>query len=164
MSDIDARIEERVRAFTKDLRALIGEAAHEAIDQAFRSAGMQVAAVKAAAPKAAAPKAAAPAAPKAAAAPAAGGKRKPRPKGTRRTSEQMIRDLEVLREYVAANPGKTALELGGVLGMATREMTRPLSKLIASGDVYKDGVKSHTRYYPASAGGGGGAKRGGKKR
>ena len=164
MSDIDARIEERVRAFTKDLRALIGEAAHEAIDQAFRSAGMQVAA-KAAAPKATAPKAA-PAAPKAAAAApkaaaASGGKRKPRPKGTRRTSEQMAKDLEVLREYVAANPGKTALELGGVLGMATREMTRPLSKLIASGDVYKDGVKSHTRYYPAGADGG---KRGGKKR
>jgi hypothetical protein len=32
--------------------------------------------------------------------------------------------------------------------MATREVTRPINKLIATGQVRKTGVKSSTRYYP----------------
>jgi hypothetical protein len=35
--------------------------------------------------------------------------------------------------------------------MASREITRPIKKLIAPGEVRKSGVKSHTRYFPADS-------------
>lgn len=63
----------------------------------------------------------------------------------------MQRDLDALREHIRRHPGMTAIEIGAALSMATREIARPIKKLIATGDVRRTGVKSNTRYYPAEA-------------
>lgn len=140
MADIDERIEQRIRAFADELRELIREAAHEAIDQALakttssRSAAARSGAKASAAKKRRATK-----------------KRRPRPKGKRRTEQQMQRDLDALRDHIGEHPGTTALDIAAELGMANREITRPIKKLLAAGEIRKTGVKSHTRYYPADS-------------
>lgn len=134
MAQIDERIEQRIRAFADELRELIREAAHQAIDQA-----LAITASPSSSPR-----------PRATPTASKNGRR-PRPKGTRRTSEQMERDLDALRAHIRQHPGATALEIGATLGMANREITRPINKLLATGEIRKAGVKSHTRYYPADS-------------
>lgn len=130
MSDIDQRIEQRIRAFADELRALLREAAHEALDEALGTLGT----VSPTAPRTRSK--------------SSTKKRRPRLKGTRRTNEQMQRDVAALREHIAQHPGHTATQIASAVGMSTRELARPLKKLFTGGDVRKTGVKSHTRYYP----------------
>lgn len=131
MADIEERIEQRIRAFADELRALIREAAHQAIDDAFGAASTSSSPPRRSNAKRTSSKS----------------RRRPSPKGTRRTTDQMQRDLDALREHVRRHPGSTALEIAAAIGMATREIARPIKKLIAAGDVRKTGVKSNTRYY-----------------
>jgi len=135
VADIEERIEQRIRAFADELRALIREAAHQAIDEA-----LGVATTPSSTPRRSNAK---PASSKS--------RRRPSPKGTRRTTDQMQRDLDALREHVRRHPGLTALEISAALGMASREVARPIKKLIVAGDVRKTGVKSSTRYYPTDS-------------
>lgn len=144
MADIDERIEQSIRAFADELRELIREAAHEAIDEALAKTSASSSSRFGAKPSTAKNRPAARKRPTAR-------KRRPRPKGTRRTSEQMERDLDALREHIRQHPGATVLEIGDALGMASREITRPIKKLIAAGEIRKTGVKSHTRYFPADS-------------
>jgi hypothetical protein len=134
VTDIEERIEQRIRAFADELRALIREAAHKAIDDAL-GATTTAAPGRRSNAKPASSKT----------------RRRPSPKGTRRTTDQMQRDLDALREHIRRNPGMTAIEISATLSMATREIARPIKKLIAAGDVRRTGVKSNTRYYPAEA-------------
>lgn len=135
MADIEEQIEQRIRAFADELRALIREAAHQAIDDALGAASTQPSSPRRSNAKPASSKT----------------RRRPSPKGTRRTTDQMQCDLDALREHLRRHPGTTALEISAALGMATREITRPVKKLIAAGEVRKAGVKSNTRYYPTAA-------------
>lgn len=73
--------------------------------------------------------------------------RRARPR-RRSRAQQMQHDLDALREHIWHHPGATAMEIGGALGMASREITRPIKKLIAAGEVRETGVKSHTRASP----------------
>jgi hypothetical protein len=119
VADIDERIEQSIRTFADELRELVREAAHEAIDEALaKTSSSSPSARRSGAKPSAAKKRAAPK------------KRRPRPKGARRTSEQMQRDLDALREHIRRHPGATAMEIGAALGMASREITRPIKKLI----------------------------------
>jgi len=144
VADIDERIEQRIRAFADELRELIREAAHEAIDEALAKTSSSTPSRSGAKPSATKNRSAARKRP-------AAKKRRPRPKGARRTAEQMERDLDALREHLRQHPGQTALEIGAALGMASREITRPIRKLIADGEVRKTGVKNHTRYFHADS-------------
>jgi hypothetical protein len=132
VADIEERIEQRIRAFADELRALIREAAHQAIDEALGATATPTSNSRRSNAKPASSKT----------------RRRPSPKGARRTTDQMQRDLDALRDHVRRHPGTTALEISAALGMATREVTRPIKKLIAAGDIRKTGVKSNTRYYP----------------
>jgi hypothetical protein len=135
VADIEERIEQRIRAFADELRALIREAAHQAIDEALGATTTPTSTSRRSNAKPTSSKT----------------RRRPSPKGTRRTTDQMQRDLDALREHVRRHPGMTALEISAALGMANREITRPIKKLIAAGDVRKTGVKSSTRYYPTDS-------------
>jgi hypothetical protein len=135
VADIEERIEQRLRAFADELRALIREAAHQAIDAALGAATTPPSAPRRANAKAASSRT----------------RRPPSPKGTRRTTDQMQRDLDALREHIRRHPGSTALEIAAAIGLATREIARPITKLIAKGDVRKTGVKSNTRYFPTES-------------
>lgn len=135
MADIEEQIEQRIRAFADELRALIREAAHQAIDEALGATTKPPSTRHRSSAKPASSKT----------------RRRPSLKGTRRTTDQMQRDLDALREHIRRHPGATALEIGVTLGMATRELARPIKKLIAAGDIRKTGVKSNTRYYPAES-------------
>jgi hypothetical protein len=132
VANIDERIEQRIRAFADELRALVREAAHQAIDEALGPTTTAPSTSRRSNAKHASSKT----------------RRRPSPKGTRRTTDQMQRDLDALREHVRRHPGASALEIGAALGMATREIARPIKKLVAAGEVRKTGVKSNTRYYP----------------
>ena len=140
MADIDERIEQRIRAFADELRELIREAAHEAIDEALTKTSSSSPPAHRSGPK-----------PPVRNKRTTAKNRRPRPKGTRRTSEQMQRDVDALREHIRQHPGATAPEIGAALGMASREITRPIKKLVGAGEIRKTGVQSHTRYYPADS-------------
>lgn len=135
MADIQERIEQRIRAFADELFALIREAAHQAIDQALGATTTPASNARRSNAKPASSKT----------------RRRGSPKGTRRTTDQMQRDLDALREHIRRQPGMTALEIGAALGMATREIARPIKKLVAAADVRRTGVKSNTRYYPTDS-------------
>jgi hypothetical protein len=146
VANIDERIEQSIRAFADELRQLIREAAHEAIDEALAntSSSSPPARRSDAKPSAAKMRPAKKKRPAAA-------KRRPRPKGTRRTNEQMQRDLDALRDRIRHHPGQTAMQIGAALGMASREISRPIKTLLAAGELRKTGVKSHTRYFPVDS-------------
>ena len=146
MADIEERIEQRIRALAEELRELIREAAHQAIDDALATTASPPASSASPRHRSKTKR-------------SSSKKRRPRPKGTRRSSEEMQRDLDALREHIRQHSGANALEIGAALGMANRELARPIKKLIASGEIRKTGVKSHTRYYPTDSAPAASAKR-----
>lgn len=143
MADTNARIEAKIRSFSEELQALIAGAVREHIENAlgsFRS-GPAAKAPKAA-PKAAAK--AAKAAPKAAAAKAPKSSRR---KGAKRSAAEISKTISTLHAYIASKPGQRMEQIGAALSMATKDLTRPLQKLLEAGSVRREGAKRASRYY-----------------
>ena len=154
MADINARIAAKIQGFTEELQALIGAAVREHVENALASfrSGAAVAAPKAAkaakAPKAApAPKAAvaAPAAAAAAKAPKAS-----RRKGAKRSAAEIEKTITSLQAFIASKPGQRMEQIGAALSTATKDLTRPLQKLLEAGSVRREGAKRASRYYPTT--------------
>lgn len=145
MADINARIAAKIQGFTEELQALIGAAVREHVENAlgsFRS-GAAVAAPKAAkaapAPKAAV---AAPAAAAAAKAPKVS-----RRKGAKRSAAEIEKTITSLQAFIASKPGQRMEQIGAALSTATKDLTRPLQKLLEAGAVRREGAKRASRYY-----------------
>ena len=147
MADINARIESTIRSFTAELQQLIGAAVRAHVESALGSFG---APTKAAPAKVA--RVAAPAATPAAKAPAAKAV-KSRKKGAKRTAAELARAEKDLLEYVTAKPGQRMEEISAALGAVTKDLSRPLQKLLDTAAIRREGVKRASRYYPTSGGG-----------
>ncbi len=95
----------------------------------------------------AAPVAAAPSAPRGAAPRAVKPVGRPR-KGGRRSSTEILAELDRIVESVAAAPGQRSEEIQKKLGIASKDIERPISIGLAKGLLRKEGEKRATRYFP----------------
>ncbi|MBK8252855.1 MAG: DNA-binding protein [Polyangiaceae bacterium] len=152
MNNIDSMLRARVDAFASDLSALIKQAALEAVANALKGGEAAAPAAKAPAgrkrgPAPAAAKAAPKAAPKApAAAPAAPAKRKA---GQKRSPDEIAKTTDKLLQYIAKNSNQRIEEIAKGVGTSTKELTLPIKKLIADGEIIAKGEKRATRYSQA---------------
>lgn len=144
---MSARLESAIASlastFARQVVALIGTAQVAELVAIATSgkAPSAKAALAAAAPSAsrgAAPRAAAAAAKKAA---------RPR-KGGRRSSSEILAELDRIVASVAAAPGQRSEEIQKKLGIASKDIERPISIGLAKGLLRKEGEKRATRYFP----------------
>jgi hypothetical protein len=76
--------------------------------------------------------------------------------GGRRSAEDVAAVGGTVLAHVRANPGQRLEEIGRDLGVATKELKRPISNLMEAKALRTEGQKRGTRYF---AGGGRGKKR-----
>jgi hypothetical protein len=127
MSNTDAAIQEAVESFVEQLRELIQQAALESV-QAALSGGAQ-------ARRGAKPGRSAAAAPKG------------HLKGAKRTPEELEGLVKKLHAHVAKNPAQRIEQIGMALGIATKELTLPMKKLVGEKRMTSKGQKRATTYY-----------------
>jgi hypothetical protein len=143
-TDIQSKIQAAATMFVDEIVAVFGEAfASVASDLTGNvSAKAKSPAKKAPAPKLA-PKAAKPA-PKA----AAPNKAEPG-KRIRRSNEQLLADAQRVVKLLATNKKGLRIEqINEQLGTATKQLARPITKLLADGRIKKTGEKRATLYFP----------------
>lgn len=71
-----------------------------------------------------------------------------RKKGEKRSPEQIAAVQTALADYIAKTPGQRIEEIGRALKLPTKDLTRPISKLIAGKKVKTTGQKRATKYFP----------------
>jgi DNA-binding NtrC family response regulator len=140
MNDFDMVVEQRIKEFVDELQALVRRAALAAVEDAL--GGEKTETSKPGPRKA----------PKQRVAAAAAAKKAPAKLGGRRSPAQLSRTVAELKSQIAANPGQSIEQIASALGTKTRVLALPVKKLIAAGDIRKEGVKRNTRYFPASGG------------
>ncbi len=138
---MSARLESAIASlasqFARDVVALIGSV----------QVGELVALAGARAPAARAPIAAAPSVARAAAPSAKKGAVRSR-QGGRRSSAEILAELDRIVAAVAAQPGQRSEEIQKKLGIASKDIERPISIGLAKGLLRKEGEKRATRYFP----------------
>lgn len=137
MNDVEQQIEAHIQKFARELNELVRTAAVRAVTDVL---GTPVAVSPTRAQKA----------PVAPAKPAAPTRRRSNKKsqGWRRSPAQLERVQEDLEAYVTANPGELMENIAKALDSKSPVLHRPMSKLIDSGRVRREGEKRATRYYP----------------
>lgn len=133
MSDFQARINKLVDEFVAQVTALARQAAMDTLTSALGSAA-------AARRKGLEPTATRPAVAAAAAR---------RPKGAKRPQAEIEQTRGRVLDFIRANPGRRIERINAELGTLTRDLTLPLRKLIAGGQIRTEGEKRATTYYPA---------------
>ncbi len=140
-SPLDREIRERIESFIGDVSTLVKRFALEAVQSVLGDAGS--------APKLkrgpGRPPKAGSASPLVAAKRKAGGKR------GRRAGEDIEKASEMMLAAIKSKPGLRLEELGKVLGVSTKGLKLPASKLIASGEVRTQGEKRGRKYFPGRA-------------
>ncbi|MFN7700833.1 MAG: DNA-binding protein [Deltaproteobacteria bacterium] len=132
-------IEARVAAFVADLEGLVRQAALEAVRAALVGE-------LAPAPQAAPAEKPAPAASKPAPKAAPG---KPARKGAKRDPKVLEKLVEAVKGHIAQHPGEGVETIAKHLGTSSKDITLPITKLLASKAITKKGDKRATKYYPA---------------
>lgn len=130
-------IEARVAAFVADLEGLVRQAALEAVRAAL---------VGELAPAPQAAPAAKPAASKPAPKAAPG---KPARKGAKRDPKVLEKLVEAVKGHIAQHPGEGVETIAKHLGTSSKDITLPITKLLASKAITKKGEKRATKYYLA---------------
>jgi len=133
MSDIETKIQQHIKKFVAELNDLVREAAIQAVSDALRPKTTS----RAASPRP----------------PAVGAEPKTRSKkkGGRRNPHVMKKQQEALVSYITANPGRLMENIAKALGSSSKEMGRPVSKLIEVGAVHRVGERRASRYFPGPA-------------
>ena len=65
----------------------------------------------------------------------------------RRASADVANTVERVRDYIVANPGQGAEHIGPALGLSTKQLALPITKLLASKAITRKGVRRATRYF-----------------
>lgn len=141
MPDLQRQINERVAAFVADVTEIARQAAMETLTEALHDG----AEAKRRAPARENGK---------------GANSGRRPRGGKRTPEELEQTAEELYAHIQANPGERMEEIAKAMGTTTRDLALPVKKLLADRRIRTEGQKRATRYYP---GGGRGKARGGRK-
>lgn len=138
MKDFEAVLEKRIKEFVGELQALVRHAALAAVQDALGGA------------KAEATKAAPRAKPKKRPVAAPVAKKEPAALGARRSPDQLNKTVAKLRSQIREKPGQSIEQIATTLGTPTKDLALPVKKLIARGEVRKEGIKRNTKYFPAS--------------
>ncbi|MBX7193050.1 MAG: DNA-binding protein [Sandaracinaceae bacterium] len=125
-------IEARVAAFVADLDGLVRRAALEAVQSALGGAKPAPAA------KPAAAKAAKPAA-----------KPVAKKKGAKRDPAALAKLVDTVKGHIGQHPGEGVEVIAKHLGVSSKELALPISKLLESKAITKKGEKRATKYFPA---------------
>ncbi|MFO0686913.1 MAG: DNA-binding protein [Sandaracinus sp.] len=142
--NLNDEIARRINAFVAELDALVRQSAMDSVSRAF-GAGASSPRVSSTSPRRSAPAAAA--APTSA---PASGLRLPRlKKGQKRDPKDLERIVAAVRDHVKAHPGEGVEHIAKHLGVATKEITLPIAKLLDAKTITKRGVKRATRYFPS---------------
>ena len=128
MPHTTAQIESRLRAFVDEIRALTRQELLDALTT-FGSAAAKRG----------------PGRPRKTATPPA---KAPSDVGGRRASAVVADTIERLRDRILAHPGQGAEHIGPALGLTTRQLALPITKLLASKHITRKGVRRATRYFP----------------
>jgi|GEM_PF-773790 len=139
-SNVDAQIQDRIQAFTAELSDLVKAAAMDAVQEAL--GGQASSAARRPTPKKAASRKAT--------------KRAGSGKRIRRSAEDLEALSGQLVAYVKANPGARLEEISAGMGIASKDLKRPVTLLLEAKKLRKTGQKRGTQYF---AGKGGGAKK-----
>jgi len=71
-----------------------------------------------------------------------------RSKGAKRTTEELEALMKKLHAFIAKNPGQRVEQIGGSLGVPTKELVLPVKKLLAEKQIGTKGQKRATTYFP----------------
>jgi hypothetical protein len=135
-------IRTRIEQFTRELEALVREAAIEAVTGAL--GGAAVARPRSAAIAKPVAKAAA-----AAVAPVTSAKLSfKRKKGSKRSPEQLAAIDAAILAYVKTNPGQGNEHMGKALGVPTNDLKLRVLGLVGNKKLKKTGLKRATKYFP----------------
>lgn len=148
VSNLTREIEARVEEFVGELSALVRKAAIASVAEALGTGSAAPAPRRGPGrPRKTV------AAPSSSAAPASNGSaplRLPRlRKGQKRDPKDLQRIVEAVGAHVTAHPGEGVELIAKHLGVATKEITLPIAKLLGSKAITRKGVKRATRYFPA---------------
>lgn len=132
MSDVEREIRVRIERFVSELNALVRQSALETVTDALRGDGRRRAAAGASPAR-----------------PIALGPRR----GAKRSPEQIEQTVGTVLAHVRANPGQGIEQIAEEMGMATRDLTLPVKKLLSNGDLITEGHKRATKYFASGNGG-----------
>jgi hypothetical protein len=71
-----------------------------------------------------------------------------RPKGKKRSPEELEQLTADLGAYIKDNAGQRAEQIAEAMGVATRDLQLPVKKLIEAGAISTKGQKRSTQYFP----------------
>lgn len=134
-SNLDAQIRDRIEAFVDEVADLVRRAALDSVKEALEGPGSS-------------PRPRGPRRKKGGARKKAGSARR-----GRRSSADVGAMGDTVASYVRANPGQTVTEIGVALGLGSKELRLPLTKLIEEKRLRTTGQRRGTRYHPAGRGG-----------
>jgi hypothetical protein len=72
--------------------------------------------------------------------------------GGRRSADQIEATCEALMTAIAASPGQRIEQIGGAIGMRTKDLALPIRKLVAQKQIRTEGQRRATRYFPGAGG------------
>jgi hypothetical protein len=131
---VDSAVRARVEVFAKELSELVRESALEVVRLALGDGGGPV---RRGGPRASSPRAAA----------------EGRSKGSKRDPKILVALTEKLGAFIKKNPGQRIEQIGKALGIATKELTLPIKKLILAKEVSTKGQRRATTYFGGRASG-----------
>lgn len=70
-----------------------------------------------------------------------------KPRGAKRSPDELVKLTQSLETYVKRNPGQRIEQIGQALGTATKELALPAKKLIAEKKLRTKGQKRATVYF-----------------
>ncbi|APR79170.1 Hypothetical protein A7982_04517 [Minicystis rosea] len=70
-----------------------------------------------------------------------------RAKGVKRPPAELAALLHKLGAHIAKNPGQGASAIGMALGLSSADLSLPLKKLVAAGQIRLEGQKRAARYF-----------------
>ncbi len=151
MTEIEQRINDLVSNFINDVTKLARQAAHETLAHALAGIGGAVVSDVS----------------------IAGGRRgRPRgsvvlsrrTKGAKRAPGEIVKLKDAVHAHIKEHPGERIEQINGHMGTRTTDLSLPLKKLIADGEVRTEGDRRATRYFPGDGQPKGGARKRRKKK
>jgi hypothetical protein len=131
MRDLQSQVNERVNAFVAEITELARHAAYELLASSLdqeETGGRGRALVT------------------------RGGTLPSRRKGAKRTSDELAAMADAFLAYIGDHPGQRMEVIAKELGYDTQELTLPVKKLVASGQIQVEGQKRATSYFLAAPG------------
>lgn len=82
-----------------------------------------------------------------------------RPRGAKRSPDELDKLAERFLAFVKDNPGLRIEQINKQLGTTTKDLALPIRKLLADGSIHAKGQKRSTTYFSGGGGGGGGGRK-----